>query len=288
MRFATIETPSGPRAVVRQGDEYVDLHATDASLSENLREYQLTDPALLKKIEETAQKSDAVKHPVQGAEYHSPIIDPRKIICVGLNYWEHAMESGAKKPPTEPILFCKYSVALTGHEKEIVLPPVSDEVDYEAELVVVIGKEGRPTKENALDYVSGYSIGHDVSARDWQLKKEGKQWTTGKTFPTFAPVGPELVTKDEVPDPHKLSIALRLNGETMQDSNTEIMIFKIGDILEYLSQIFPLEVGDLIFTGTPPGVGFARTPPVFLKDGDVTEVEIEKLGILRSTVTAAR
>jgi len=166
-----------------------------------------------------------------------------------------------------------------------VLPSVSQEVDYEAELVIVIGKGGRHIRaEDAATHVAGYTIGHDVSARDWQLKKDGKQWMVGKTFDTFAPTGPVLVTADEVPDPHKLAIRLRLNGVTMQDSNTSQMIFKVGAIIAYLSQVFTLQTGDLIFTGTPPGVGFARKPPVYLKPGDVTEVEIEGLGVLRNRV----
>jgi 2-keto-4-pentenoate hydratase/2-oxohepta-3-ene-1,7-dioic acid hydratase in catechol pathway len=135
-----------------------------------------------------------------------------------------------------------------------------------------------------MEHVAGYTIGHDVSARDWQLKKDQKQWMVGKTFDTFAPTGPHLVTADEVPDPHNLPIRLRLNGQTMQDSNTRQMIFPVGQVLAYLSQVFTLQPGDLIFTGTPPGVGFARKPPVFLKAGDVVEVEIEGLGVLRNPV----
>ena len=167
------------------------------------------------------------------------------------------------------------------------LPKVSQEVDYEAELVIVVGKRGRHlTEQQAMEHVAGYMVGHDVSARDWQLKKDGKQWMVGKTFDTFAPVGPALVTADEVPDPHRLPIRLRLNGQTMQDSNTEQMIFGVGPTLAYLSQVFTLEPGDLIFTGTPPGVGFARNPQVFLKPGDVVEVEIQGLGVLRNPVVA--
>jgi 2-keto-4-pentenoate hydratase/2-oxohepta-3-ene-1,7-dioic acid hydratase in catechol pathway len=135
-----------------------------------------------------------------------------------------------------------------------------------------------------MAYVAGYTIGHDVSARDWQLRKDGKQWMAGKTFDTFAPTGPVLVTSDEVPDPHALRIQLRLNGQTMQDSNTREMIFSVGFVLSHLSKIFTLEPGDLIFTGTPPGVGMARKPPVYLKEGDVAEVEIDGLGLLRNPV----
>jgi 2-keto-4-pentenoate hydratase/2-oxohepta-3-ene-1,7-dioic acid hydratase in catechol pathway len=203
-----------------------------------------------------------------------------------LNYRDHAAESGAAIP-RDPILFSKYATSLVGHEAAIVLPAVSLEVDFEAELVIVVGKGGRHIKEaDALNHVAGYTIGHDVSARDWQLKKDGKQWMVGKTFDTFAPLGPVLVTADEAGDPHRLAIKLRLNGQTMQDSNTSQMIFNVPVTLAYLSQVFTLEPGDLIFTGTPPGVGFARKPPVYLKGGDVVEVEIEGLGVLRNPVVS--
>jgi 2-keto-4-pentenoate hydratase/2-oxohepta-3-ene-1,7-dioic acid hydratase in catechol pathway len=165
------------------------------------------------------------------------------------------------------------------------LPKVSQEVDYEAELVIVVGKKGRHlTLANAMDHVAGYSIGHDVSARDWQLRKDGKQWMVGKTFDTFAPMGPVLVTMDEVPNPQNLKISLTLNGQVMQSSSTAQMIFGVAELLVYLSTVFTLEPGDVIYTGTPPGVGVARKPPVYMKDGDVAEVEIEGLGVLRNPV----
>jgi 2-keto-4-pentenoate hydratase/2-oxohepta-3-ene-1,7-dioic acid hydratase in catechol pathway len=203
-----------------------------------------------------------------------------------LNYRDHAAESGVPAPP-EPVLFSKYSTALIGHGDRIVLPRVSTEVDYEAELVVAIGKGGRHiAREGAFEHVGGYTVGHDVSARDWQLGKPAKQWMAGKTFDTFAPTGPELVSPDEVPNPHNLGIRLRLNGQTMQDSSTAQLIFGIDVLIAYLSQIMTLEPGDLIFTGTPPGVGMARKPPVWLKPGDVVEVEIDGLGTLRNPVVA--
>src|SRR5262249_40965775 len=152
-----------------------------------------------------------------------PIPDPHKIVCLGLNYRDHALETGAPIPK-DPVLFSKYATALIGHGDAIVLPPVSQEVDYEAELVIAVGKGGRQlTPDQAWGHVAGYTIGHDVSARDWQLKKDQRQWMVGKTFDTFAPTGPVLVTADEVPDPHNLPIRLRLNGQTMQESNTRQM-----------------------------------------------------------------
>ncbi len=218
----------------------------------------------------------------------APVPDPQKIICIGLNYRDHAAESGVPAPE-EPILFSKYPSALIGHGEMIILPSVSQQVDYEAELVVVIGRCGRHVpRERAFEYVGGYAVGHDVSAHDWQLNKPGKQWMAGKTFDTFAPVGPVLVTPDEVPDPHKLGIRLRLNGQTMQDSSTSQLIFGVDELIAYVSQVFTIQPGDLIFTGTPPGVGMARKPPVWLKPGDTAEVEIDQLGTLRNTVAAEK
>ncbi len=284
MRLATIQTASGPRAAVQVGISFVDVQATDPSLPGGVRQLLAGGPALLKKVEETARRGNAVKYPAAEVKLLPPIPDPPKIVCIGLNYRDHAAESGAAIPK-DPVLFSKYATALIGHGDPIVLPPVSHEVDYEAELVIVVGKRGRNVKAaEAAEYVGGYTVGHDVSARDWQLKKDGKQWMVGKTFDTFAPTGPVLVTADEISDPHSLSIRLRLNGQTMQDSNTKQMIFSVGELLAYLSQVFTLEPGDLIFTGTPPGVGMARKPPVFLKGGDVVEVEIAGLGVLRNPV----
>jgi 2-keto-4-pentenoate hydratase/2-oxohepta-3-ene-1,7-dioic acid hydratase in catechol pathway len=284
MRLATIDTWAGPRAALQVGDIFVDIHATDPNLPGNLRLLLDGGPSVLQAVADMAHHPHAVKAPATQVQFHAPIVDPHKIICVGLNYQDHAAESGSPIPK-DPILFSKYATALIGHGETIVLPRVSQEVDYEAEFVIVVGKRGRHlTLANAMDHVAGYTVGHDVSARDWQLKKDGKQWMVGKTFDTFAPAGPVLVTKDEVKDPHNLPIRLRLNDQVMQNSNTNQMIFGVPELLVYLSQVFTLEPGDLIYTGTPPGVGVARKPPVFLKDGDVVEVEIEGLGLLRNPV----
>jgi len=288
MRLATIETWAGPRAALLLGDSFVDIHATEPNLAGNVRQLLEGGPEVLKAVAGLADRADAVRIAVNQAKWHAPIVDPRKIICVGLNYRDHAAESGSPIPK-DPVLFSKYATALIGHGDTIVLPKVSQEVDYEAELVIVIGKKGRHIpKANALEYVAGYSVGHDVSARDWQLKKDGKQWMVGKTFDTFAPVGPVLVTKDEVPNPCNLPIRLRLNGEVMQNSNTNQVIFNVEELLAYISQVMTLEPGDLIFTGTPPGVGVARKPPIYLKDGDNVEVEIEGLGVLKNSVRQER
>jgi 2-keto-4-pentenoate hydratase/2-oxohepta-3-ene-1,7-dioic acid hydratase in catechol pathway len=284
MRLATIHTENGPRAAVLHGEYYVDLHATDAALPTSTRELLERGPSALKLAADAARRPQAVMYPAAETKLLAPIPDPHKIICIGLNYKDHAAEGGVPIP-REPVLFSKYATALIGHGENIVLPAVSQKVDYEAELVIVVGQRGRHLKaETAADHAAGYTVGHDVSARDWQLEKDGKQWMVGKTFDTFAPCGPHLVTADEVPNPHALPIKLRLNGTTMQNSNTQQMVFNTGYLLAYLSQVFTLEPGDLIYTGTPPGVGFARKPPVFLKGGDVVEVEIEGLGVLRNPV----
>lgn len=284
MQLATIQTPSGARAAIFYQGQYFDLHATEPNLPSTIRELLEAGPPALAAARSVVHNEKARGYHAAGVRLLPPVPDPAKIICIGLNYRDHAAESGAPIPK-EPILFSKYTTALTGPEAPIMLPPVSTEVDYEAELVIVVGKGGRNLRaEQAISHVAGYTVGHDVSARDWQLKKDGKQWMVGKTFDTFAPLGPHLVTADEVPDPHNLGIRLRLNGQTMQDSNTRQMIFQVGELLAYLSQVFTLQPGDLIYSGTPPGVGFARKPPVFLKGGDVVEVEIDGLGVLRNPV----
>lgn len=214
----------------------------------------------------------------------APVPRPAKLICIGLNYKDHAAES--KMPvPTSPITFSKYVTSVQRPGGPIVLPSGSKEVDYEAELAVVIGRRGKHVpRERAYDYVLGYTNLNDVSARDFQFSD--KQWQRGKSCDTFAPMGPAIVTTDEVPDPNALRISLRLNGQTMQDSSTEQLIFKVDELVAFLSETVTLEPGDVIATGTPPGVGFARTPPVFMKPGDVVEVEVEKLGVLSNPVAA--
>ena len=283
MRWATVMTGRGPRACGLRGHHYIDINAADPGLPATVRGLLgLGDVALSRISEAIAHGTEAID--AAAAKLLAPIPDPPKVVCLGLNYRDHAAESGMEPPP-EPVLFSKYATAVIGPGATIELPACSDQVDFEAELVVVVGKPGRDIREaNALSHVGGYMVGHDVSARDWQLQKPGKQWMAGKTFDTFAPTGPHLVTADEVPDPHALRIRLRLNGETMQDSNTDQLIFRVPFIISYLSQIFTLQPGDLIFTGTPPGVGMARTPPVWLKDGDSVEVEIDGLGTLHNPV----
>ncbi|MDX6405225.1 MAG: hypothetical protein QOH70_2680 [Blastocatellia bacterium] len=214
-----------------------------------------------------------------------PAVHPSKILAIGRNYADHAIEGGAA-PPSAPLIFNKLPNSLSAHNAPIVLPEISQKVDYEAELAVVIGRAAKRVSEAAaLDYVFGYSLINDVSARDLQFG-DG-QWTRGKGLDTFAPLGPFITTRDEIADVQALKIEGRLNGEVMQSSNTAKMIFKVAYLVSYISQGITLEPGDVIATGTPEGVGVFRNPPVLLKAGDVYEVEIEGLGTLRNPVVAA-
>ena len=221
----------------------------------------------------------------QVAKLLAPIV-PTNLLCIGLNYRQHAVET--KLPiPEYPVLFMKTTGAVQNPGDPIVLPRTlrSDQVDYECELAVVIGKKCKNvSREKALDYVLGYTCANDVSARDWQFNGSGGQWCRGKTFDTFAPLGPCLVTTDEIPDPNALDIKLDINGEVLQDWNTSDMIFDIPALIEFLSGSTTLLPGTVILTGTPQGVGMARKPPRFLNAGDVVTVTIEKIGSLTNPV----
>ena len=215
-------------------------------------------------------------------------VEPVNLLCIGLNYRHHA-EEGKAKIPEFPILFMKSTTAVQNPSDPIVLPRrlASDEVDYECELAVVIGKVCKNVPEaRALDYVLGYTCANDVSARDWQVKRGGSQWCRGKTFDTFAPLGPCLVLRDEIPDPAALKIRTVLNGQVMQDWNTGDMIFDVPALIAFLSGSTTLLPGTVILTGTPHGVGMARKPPVWLKPGDTVTIEIDKIGALTNPVVA--
>ncbi|MBI5767528.1 MAG: fumarylacetoacetate hydrolase family protein [Verrucomicrobia bacterium] len=214
-----------------------------------------------------------------------PVV-PSNILCIGLNYKKHAAESN-NQPPPYPVLFVKNtaSVQNPGDAIEVPVKLKSDQVDYECELAVVIGKRCKnATRAKALDHVLGYTCGNDVSARDWQRNGGGGQWCQGKSFDTFCPLGPVLVTRDEIPNPNALRIRTILNGETLQDWNTDDMIFDVPAIIEFLSASKTLLPGTVILTGTPHGVGFARKPPVWLKAGDTVTIDIEKIGALTNPV----
>ncbi len=210
-----------------------------------------------------------------------PIPDPQKIICVGQNYRDHCAEQNVPVPD-RPIIFTKFVTSLAGPRENIVLPRISSQIDFEVELAFVIGKAGKHiSKERALEHVAGYMVFNDITARD--IQRGDKQWVRGKSCDTFAPCGPALVTRDEIPDPQSLALELRVNGVVMQSSNTNQMIFGIAELVAFLSQTITLVPGDIISTGTPPGVGHFRMPPVYLKPGDKVVATIEKLGSLENT-----
>lgn len=233
---------------------------------------------------------------VAGAQLHygrsevkvlAPLSPPGTIYAIGRNYLEHQQEEGSAQPPS-PAFFGKFRNSVIGPDEPIVIPSdLTAQVDWEVELALVIGRKGkRIAKEDALAYIFGYTILNDISARDLQFVEPG-QWVKGKTPDTFAPMGPVLVTADELPDAEALNLSLTVNGETRQSSNTRMLIFKIADLIAYLSKLVTLEPGDVISTGTPSGVGFARKPPVFLKGGDEVVCEVEKIGRLRNPVVIA-
>jgi 2-keto-4-pentenoate hydratase/2-oxohepta-3-ene-1,7-dioic acid hydratase in catechol pathway len=215
----------------------------------------------------------------------APIPRPGKVICIGLNYRDHAAESNAELP-AYPTVFAKYASCIIGPGESIVIPRVTSQVDYEGELAVIIGRRARDVAEaDALSYVAGYAPFNDVSARDYQHRTS--QWTIGKTFDTFGPLGPALVTADEIPDPHTLDIRVSIGDDVLQSSNTKHLIFTVPQLIAYLTSVMTLEPGDVIATGTPAGVGAARKPPRWLVPGDVVRVEIDGLGTLENPVVAS-
>ncbi len=268
-------------------NEIIDLTALVAD--ENISAVELLDcfdldSGFIEKAKTAVKENNLPVISREEIEICAPVPRPGKIICVGLNYRDHALESGVPIP-TAPIVFSKFPTCAVGANRPIIIPKGSTQVDYEAELAVVIGRTAKNVSStDAMNHVFGYTNFNDVSARDFQFA-DG-QWQRGKSCDTFAPMGEFVATTDEIADPHKLRIRFRLNGETLQDSNTDQLIFNIPEIIEFLSGSITLEPGDVIATGTPPGVGFARKPPVFLKTGDTTEVEIEGLGILSNPVAA--
>jgi 2-keto-4-pentenoate hydratase/2-oxohepta-3-ene-1,7-dioic acid hydratase in catechol pathway len=256
----------------------------------SLKAAQATLQAARRHIEDGSWKmrgQDPVVRPLGRVRFLSPIPRPaRNIFCVGRNYVEHAKERGAEVP-TVPVFFTKPPTAIVGHEAGVVHWPVTQSLDYEVELAVVIGKSGRDIpRAKAYDYVFGYTVLNDVTARD--LQRKHAQWFKGKSLDTFAPVGPWIVHKSALADPHALRIALRVNGEVRQEATTEDMVFRIEELIEVLSAGMTLEPGDILATGTPSGVGAGFVPPQWLKVGDVIEAEIEGIGVLRNRIVAPR
>lgn len=291
MKLVTYANGGGPRLGALVDGGLVDLaHASRGELPASLVELVQAGPSALEAARRIVAEAKDVK-PMDKVRLLAPIPRPTKnIFCLGLNYAEHVAEGGRalgeeRTLPEFPVFFTKPPTAVIGPDDAIVFDPkISNKVDWEVELTVIIGKNGKNIKQaDALSHVFGYTVGNDISIRDFQ-RRHGGQWFKGKGFDYGAPMGPIVVTTDEIPDPQSLHITLRVNGVTKQDSNTRFMIFKLDKCIESLSEGMTIEAGDLIMTGTPDGVGFARTPPEYLKDGDVVEAEIEKIGILRNTV----
>ena len=279
MKLCTFDEGEGPLTGVIEGDSILPLRDTVEMLE------------LIRRGAGWAPAAPAL--PVTSVRLLAPIVPKRNVFCVGWNYEEHFAEGKAFRPadaapgiPEHPALFSKNPFAIIGPEAPIRHPaPLSEQLDYEVELAVVIGREGRDISErDGLDFVFGYTIANDVSVRDVQRTWHGGQWFKGKNFDTHLPLGPWIVTKDEIPDPQTLRITTRVNGVTKQDSNTKHMVFPVARIIAELSAGLTLYPGDVIITGTPEGVGMGRTPPEWLKPGDIVELEIDKIGTLRNVI----
>jgi acylpyruvate hydrolase len=283
MKLVTFRNNGSSRVgalVSRDGQEMV-VDLSEAGLPTDMIAFLNGGDAMRSRAEK-ALSGKAVK--LSTVKLSAPIPRPGKVICIGLNYRDHAIETNSPIPDY-PVVFAKYANAVIGPGEAIILPKVTEKVDYEAELGFVIGRKGRYIAErDAMSYVAGYLPVNDVSARDYQTRVS--QWTMGKTFDTFAPMGPALVTADEVPDPHNLKIRLTIGDEVLQDSNTCNLIFNIPQLITSLSEVMTLEPGDVVSTGTPPGVGSARKPQRWLKAGEVVTVEIERVGSLSNPVVA--
>ena len=289
MRLVTYEADRAWRSGILIEDAVVDTAdaADRAGLGDgdwHRNRFVISAPAATRDgLQRAAAELSPKSFGVDGLRLGPPIPDPDKILCMGLNYRDHAAEAGLDLP-TVPLFFAKFRNSLIGPGDQIVLPAASSKIDYEAELAVVIGSRCRDVAaEDALDHVAGAMALNDVSARD--LQAQASQWTMGKAIDTFAPCGPALVLCDEISDLQELGIRTRVNGETLQDANTSLMVFGVAEAIAFLTRVMTLEPGDIIATGAPAGVGMARQPRVWLRDGDTVEVEIDEIGTLRNPVS---
>jgi len=284
MRFVTFDADGEDRLGLRQGDEVIDLGKANPALPSDLVSLLAAGEDAMSAVQLAVGKAGADARLSYADITFRPVIpNPGKIICLGLNYAAHAAEGGHDKP-TYPSIFMRGAASLTGHEQPIICPKVSGQLDFEAEMVAVVGKRCRHvTETNGLSVIAGYSIFNEGSIREYQRKTS--QWTIGKNFDQTGGFGPDFITADELPAGGAgLSIQTRLNGEIMQDDNTSNMLFDVKETIAILTECMTLEPGDVIVTGTPSGVGHARRPPVWMKDGDVCEVEIGEMGILRNPI----
>ncbi len=287
MRFVAFKKDGKAKLGVRTEAGLVDLSVVDKKLPTDLKELIAMGKGAMAKAGRAANKASA-KAIVKGrVSYLTPIQNPDKIFCIGLNYKDHAAEAGLKIP-TYPVVFTRFSTSFVAQGQPLIRPKLSKHFDYEAELVAVIGKKARNIKKaDALDYVAGYAVANEGSIRDYQMKSS--QWTIGKNFDATGSIGSDFVTADELPAGGKgLNMQCRVNGKALQDSNTREMIFDTKTLVYEIARAITLMPGDIILTGTPAGVGFVRKPPVFLKDGDTCEIEIEKIGILSNPVKSEK
>jgi 2-keto-4-pentenoate hydratase/2-oxohepta-3-ene-1,7-dioic acid hydratase in catechol pathway len=281
--FKDVNGHDGVGALIKGStDTFIHLSATDPLIPNSLQEI-IQSKEYLDRATAALLNPSATKANIASITFQSLIEKPGKIVCMGLNYADHAKEGGNARPEY-PSFFMRVPSSLTAHLSPIVRPKVSDKLDYEAELAFVVGKTARNlTRENALDCVAGYSIFNDGSIRDYQRKTT--QWTIGKNFDQTGAFGPWLVTPDELPAGcHGLNIQSRLNGQVMQIANTKDFLWDVAETIVLITECMTLEPGDVVITGTPAGVGYARTPPVYMKPGDICEIEIESIGILRNTI----
>ena len=281
MRLASFSHRGRASYGIVVGDHLVDLGKQIGAQYPDLKAFLTAGPGLLDQL-----RSQTATIPVDDVVFLPVIPNPDKIFCAGLNYRSHVEETG-RTESEKPVIFLRLAASQVGHGQPMVCPKVSTQFDYEGELAVVIGKRGRHiSRDNALDYIAGYSCYNDGSLRDWQ--RHTSQWTPGKNFAATGAFGPWLVTADEIPDPTKLSLATRLNGQTVQSATVDLLIFSIPEIIEYVSAWSELIPGDVIATGTPGGVGFKRNPPLLMKAGDTVEVEISGIGTLRNPIEDER
>ena len=280
MKLVTYGESGQERIGAVVGGEIVDLRSADESLPGTV--LGVLEADALGAVSRALESGTGVRTPLDGARLASPIPRPPKIVCVGLNYLDHATEQNVPLPE-HPLLFSKATSSVVGPCDDVVLPAESEQVDYEVELAVVIGRTATAVSEaDAYDYIAGYTVANDVSARDIQFRQQ--QWHQGKSYDTFCPMGPWLVTKDEISDPNALAVKLTLNGEVLQDSNTDNLIFNVPTLVSRISSAMTLFPGDVISTGTPAGVGVFRDPKILLKAGDYMETWVEGIGTLKNHV----
>lgn len=285
MRLVTFEKAGATTLGVRRGSEIVNLAVAAPELPTDLTEFLVAGESAMERAHSALEHAPADSvQPLDSVHFLPPVTSPGKILCLGLNYSSHAEEVGATKKLDYPIFFTRFRSTLVGHGQPMIRPRASEQFDYEGELVAVIGRTTRHvSKAQALESVAGYSVFNDGSLRDFQMRT--RQWTVGKNFDATGGFGPEFVTADELPPGGAgLRLTTRLNGDVLQNGNTDELIFDVAEIISVASECMTLEAGDLLVTGTPAGVGFTRDPPIFMKAGDLCEVEIEGIGTLANPI----